>query len=119
MCIYIGIEDLVANALIELAEKKQQREVYFKDLDKYGAVVLKLLKKEDEKAVLILSAERTNDFLADYSEYYELFSDGKEEGIRLKEDVQIEELWSKFRSYLSVKVMKAFMNTESVQALGA
>ncbi|MGN8755752.1 hypothetical protein [Blautia sp. HCP3S3_C4] len=118
MCIRIGIEDLVANALIELAEKKDQREVYFKDLDKYGAVVVKLLNKEDEKAVLILSTERTNNFLIDYSEYYELFSLGKEEGIRLKEDVEVDELWSKFRSYLSVKVMKAFMNKESVQALG-
>ncbi len=118
MCIRIGIEDLVANALIELAEKKQKKEVYFKDLDKYGAVVVKLLNKEDEKAVLILSTERTNNFLTDYSEYYELFSDGKEEGIRLKENVEVDELWSKFRSYLSVKVMKAFMNKESVQALG-
>ena len=34
MCIYIGIEDLVANALIELAEHKKQCEVLFKDLDK-------------------------------------------------------------------------------------
>ena len=27
MCIYIGIEDLVANALIELVEKSEKREV--------------------------------------------------------------------------------------------
>lgn len=118
MCIYIGIEDLVANAIIELAEKKQQREVFFKDLDKYGATVVKLLNKEDEKAVLILSTERTNNFLSDYSAYYELFNDGENEGIRLKDEIQIDELWSKFRSYLSVKVMKAFMSSESVQALG-
>ena len=30
MCIYIGIEDLVANALIELVENTEKREVMFK-----------------------------------------------------------------------------------------
>ena len=29
MCIYIGIEDLVANALIELVENTEKREVMF------------------------------------------------------------------------------------------
>ena len=55
MCIYIGIEDLVANALIELTEHKNQRQVLFKDLDRYGAKVVKLLNQEGEQAVLILS----------------------------------------------------------------
>lgn len=39
MCIYIGIEDLVANALIELVEKSEKREVLFKQLDEYGAII--------------------------------------------------------------------------------
>lgn len=43
MCIYIGIEDLVANALIELVEKSEKREVLFKQLDEYGAQVIKYL----------------------------------------------------------------------------
>ena len=43
MCIYIGIEDLVANALIELVEKSEKREVLFKQLDEYGAKVIKYL----------------------------------------------------------------------------
>ena len=36
MCIYIGIEDLVANALIELVENTEKREVMFKELDEYN-----------------------------------------------------------------------------------
>ena len=55
MCIYIGIEDLVANALSELTEHKNQRQVLFKDLDRYGAKVIKVLNQEGEQAVLILS----------------------------------------------------------------
>lgn len=55
MCIYIRIEDLVANALSELTEHKNQRQVLFKDLDRYGAKVIKVLNQEGEQAVLILS----------------------------------------------------------------
>ena len=112
MCIYIGIEDLVANALIELVEKSEKREVLFKQL------VIKYLNDKQEQAVLVLSKERTNDFLHDYSDYFELFSSGIDEGIRLKEGVSVSQLWEKFRGYLSVDVMLAFMDRVSVSALG-
>lgn len=118
MCIYIGIEDLVANALIELVEKSAEREVLFKQLDEYGAQVIKYLNDKEEQAVLVLSKERTNEFLHDYSDYFELFSRGMDEGIRLKENVSVTELWEKFRGYLSVDVMLAFMDKVSVSALG-
>lgn len=118
MCIYIGIEDLAANALIELVEKSEKREVLFRQLDEYGARVIKYLNDKQEHAVLVLSKERTNEFLHDYSDYFELFSSGIDEGIRLKEDIPVRQLWKKFRGYLSVDVMLAFMDSASVNALG-
>lgn len=118
MCIYIGIEDLVANALIELVEKSEKREVLFEQLDNYGAQVIKYLNNKQEQAVLVLSKERTNVFLHDYAEYFELFTNDMAEGIRLKENVDVSELWSKFRGYLSADVMLAFMDRKSVNALG-
>lgn len=118
MCIYIGIEDLVANALIELVEKSAQREVLFKQLDQYGAMVIKCLNDKQEQAVLVLSKERTNVFLHDYSNYFELFSSGTDEGIRLKEGISVSQLWEKFRGCLSVDVMLAFMDSSAVSALG-
>ena len=114
MCIYIGIEDLVANALIELVEKSEKREVLFKQLDEYGAKVINYLNDKQEQAVLVLS----NEFLHDYSDYFELFSDNIDEGIRLKEGIPVSRLWEKFRGYLSVNVMLAFMDRVSVSALG-
>lgn len=118
MYIYIGIEDLVANALIELVEKSEKREVLFKQLDEYGAKVIKYLNDKQEQAVLVLSKERTNDFLHDYSDYFELFSNGMDEGIRLKTGISVSQLWEKFRGYLSVDVMLAFMDKVSISALG-
>lgn len=116
--IYIGIEDLVANALIELVENTGSRQVFFKDLDEYGAMVVKCLNDKNEQAVLLLSKERTNEFLHDYSDLFEFFSEGISEGIRLKDGVTVEELWEKFRGYLSVDVMLAFMDSVAISKLG-
>lgn len=62
MCVYIGIEDLVANAFIELVEKSQKKEVLFSQISNYGATVVKILSAEGKKAVLVLSEEKTNVF---------------------------------------------------------
>jgi len=118
MYMYIGIEDLVANAIIELVEKSQRREVLFSEVNRYGATVIQILSENDKKAVLILSKERTNAFLHDYSHFFELFSNGIEEGIRLKEGISVDDLWAKFRGYLSIDVMMAFMNARTVAELG-
>ena len=118
MYIYIGIEDLVANALIELVESLGKREVLFKELDEYGAKVIKYLNDKQEQAVLLLSKERTNEFLHDYSDFFEVFTRGIDEGIRLRDGVTVEQLWKKFRGYLSVDIMLAFMDRFSVSALG-
>ena len=74
MYMYIGIEDLVANAIIELVENSQSGEVLFSQINRYGATVVQILSENDKRAILILSKERTNAFLHDYSDYFELFS---------------------------------------------
>lgn len=119
MCIYIGIEDLAANALIELMESSQKTNVLFRELDEYGACVIKILNKQGKQAMLLLSKKGTNDFLHDYSDYFELMhTENGNEGIQLREGITVEKLWEKFRGYLTVDVMKAFMSRQAVQALG-
>ena len=118
MCMYIGIEDLVANAIIELVEKSQRNEVLFSEINRYGATVVQILSEKDNKAILILSKERTSAFLNDYSDFFELYTNGTEEGIRLKENISVSQLWEKFRGYLSIDVMRAFTDARSIAALG-
>lgn len=118
MCMYIGIEDLVANAIIELVEKSQRNEVLFSEINRYGASVVQILSEKDNKAILILSKERTSAFLNDYSDFFELYTNGTEEGIRLKENISVSQLWEKFRGYLSIDVMMAFTDARSIAALG-
>ena len=44
MCVYIGIEDLAANALIEImTNNANNRFVSYKELEDYGAEVVKFL----------------------------------------------------------------------------
>jgi len=118
MYMYIGIEDLVANAIIELVDNSCRGEVLFSQINSYGATVVQILSEKNEKAILILSKERTHAFLHNYSNYFELFSNGKEEGIRLRDNISSDDLWAKFRGYLSIEVMQAFMNKRSVEVLG-
>ena len=119
MCVYIGIEDLAANALIELISQNQDtRFVSYTELENYGAEVVKFLNSRGEKAFLILSRDSTNDMFRNYSDIFEeSFCDGSL-GIKLKEHVTIEELINKFRGYLSWDVLLAFINEQTVAMLG-
>ena len=118
MYIYIEMEDLVANALIELVEKKGKREVLFKELDQYGAKVVEVLSEGETRAILLVSRESQMAMLEDYSDLFEEFERDGAHGIKLKEGIPTSMLWRRFRASLSVKVMLAFQAAETVAALG-
>ena len=56
----IGIEDLAANAMIEMLKKGGQRFLTYNEIEMYGAEVVQILRENGEKAVLILSRENTD-----------------------------------------------------------
>lgn len=119
MCVYIGIEDLAANALIEVMSKKNDtRFVSYAELENYGAEVVKFLNLKGEKAILILSRESTNDMFRNYSDIFEEAFDKGTLGIKLKSDITVEDLINKFRGYLAWDVLLAFINEQTVAKLG-
>lgn len=121
MCFYIGIEDLAANALIELLKTKDgdlgRYAVTFKELEKYGMEVVKLLISQGEEAVHILSRENTNYILYSYSDLFEETQVEKEPAIKLKKGITVYDLIERFRTYLAFDVMMAFMNEKTVRVL--
>ncbi len=119
MCFYIGIEDLAANALIEILRRDEtKRFVTYEELENYGTAVVKLLSERGEEAVLILSRDNTNIALRNYSGYfYEKTCMGKE-GIALRENISVEDLIKKFRGWISFDVLRAFVNIQTVGELG-
>lgn len=119
MCFYIGIEDLAANALIEVLNKEEKRFLTYTEIEEYGNRVIQYLSDQNEKAVLILSRESTNALFADYSEYFIEAEVDSCIGIELKKDVSVETLIDKFRGYLSLDVLQAFVDKTTLEALGA
>lgn len=118
MCFYIGIEDLAANAMIETLKKGGQRFLTYDEIEMYGAEVVRILKENDEKAVLILSRDNTDALFRNYSEFFEEEEHNGKKGIKLKADKKVDDLIWQFRGYLALDVLLAFMNQRSVQVLG-
>lgn len=118
MCFYIGIEDLAANAMIEMLKKGSRRFLTYNEIEMYGAEVVQILKESGEKAVLILSRENTNALFRSYSEFFEEDEQNGKKGIKLKDDKEVGDLIQQFRGYLALDVLLAFMNQRSVQVLG-
>lgn len=118
MCFYIGIEDLAANALIEVLKKTGKRFLTYHELENYGAKVLQILEKSGEKAVLILSRDNTDALFRNYSDFFEESEEEGEKGISLKEGKDADDLVHQFRGYLALDVLLAFMSQQSIQALG-
>ena len=80
MCVYIGIEDVAANALIALLSRDNScRQVLFTALGEYGEFVVQKYRSDTkEEAILICSRERRRMFFEDYSEFFEpLEEDGE------------------------------------------
>lgn len=107
---YIGIEDIAALALIQALEQNE-RFLSYEVIEAYGNKVVRRLRDDNEKVVLILSRESTNEMFRNYSDFFEEKSseDGKL-GIALREEKNIDDLIDKFCGYLSLTVLKAFMS---------
>ena len=122
MCYYIGIEDLAANALIEILKTKENEQteqycVTLAEVEAYGSQEIQYLNERGEQAVLILSRENTSLMFRNYSDFFEEVETDKGIAIALKEGKTVSDLVKKFRTYLALDLMMAFMNTETVRVL--
>lgn len=127
MCYYIGIEDLAANAMIEILEKKEKDGnkateplcVTLRDLEAYGAEVVRYINEEtSEKALLILSRISTVYMFRNYSDFFEEIEEG-ETAIKLREGKTVEDLKQKFRTYKAFDLINAYMAESTVKVLYA
>jgi len=118
MGFYIGIEDLAANALIEILSESDRRFVTYRELEEYGAEVVNILLEQNEKAVLILSRDNTYDMLRSYSGIFTEEKQGDDLGISLRGGVGVKDLIDKFRGYLALDVLLAFVDKRSIAKLG-
>ncbi len=123
MCTFIGIESVAANALIELFEKRNETEISFDTLVRYGMQVVRILQgKTNDEIVLLLSRKYQINMVENYSDFFEadFFADGS--GVfRLKETNKQETLQALkeyFRWTLSIQLLDAFMSEDALHVLG-
>ena len=109
MCYFIAIEDLVENALLNKMVGDDNF-ISYRELKEYGARAVKILLGEGEKAVLVLSREKTAHMLSDYSAYIEEREENGFKGIGLKNGVDQAELIKELRGYLPLDVVLAFVD---------
>lgn len=118
MCTFIGIENLAANALIEILEKTEKREVSFDTLVRYGMQVVRIFQQETgEEAVLLLSKKYQINMLENYSAFFEADSI-KQDVFRLKKGTSIEDLKDYFRWSMNLQLIQAFTDPNAIRELG-
>ncbi len=117
MCYYIGIEDLAANALIEIVEKTGKRSVNFSQLSKYGNVILMNLKKNNTDVKLIFNREATNQFFHDCSDIFTIEESEDDIIISLNDNISTTYLRSRFRINIALQLIKAFVSQEAIKVL--
>ena len=102
MCMYIGIEDLAANALICILSQGQtvsesQKFIRFSVLLDYGMAVVNKLTSKGEEATLIYDRESNSMLFRDYSDFFERKTDAEGyAGIQLKEGIRISDIIKRF-----------------------
>lgn len=121
MCYYIGLENLVANAFIELLEQNEsQRKVKFSTIEDYGDAVVQVLHQNGQDAILILSRENTRGFIVNCSRYFEVVNPDSPDGyIHLKDEFNAEDLAKEFCGGIAVDVLKALLSKDSLKVLQA
>lgn len=117
MSYFIGVEDLVANALIELVENTGNRTVSFSQLNKYGEAIIAKLKKEDLDVTLIFTRETTDQFFHDCSEIFSIHEVGNDIQITLNESISTALLRKRFRINLALNLLSAFVSPDTVNAI--
>lgn len=118
MCKILGVEDVIANALIELIDKKNTSRVSMRQLSSYGTAVVRWLNQKQEEAVLLLSKDHTDQAIFNYSEFFEFTRENNEDYICLKNGKTTDELRRYFRAYITVDMLLAFIAEESLAELG-
>lgn len=111
MCMYIGIEDLAANALIGILactreEVGRPKFVRFATLLDYGMAVIKKLKKDSgEEATLIYNRESNSMLFTDYSDFFERHTDDDGyDGIQLRGGKTEHDLFVRFIGSIPVEL---------------
>ncbi len=117
MSYFIGIEDLAANALIELVEKTGKRTVRFSQLNDYGNAIMATLRKDDMDVTLIFTKDTTEQFFHNCSDVFSIKELENDIEITLKDGISTDVLRNRFRINIAFYLLKAFVSDSAFKTL--
>jgi hypothetical protein len=117
MSIALIIDDLAANALIELIKNNREGKVSLSQVEAYGTRIAESLNNEGKDAAMAISQYTINQFLNKYADFFTLKEEGNESYIYLKKDKSITDLRRSFRAYVPLEILPVFSNEKSVESL--
>lgn len=113
--IFIELEDLVANALIELIENKGGTKIVtFNELTDYGKAITRISNNKGIDVVILFTKEYVDKLLYNYPNFFNV----RDSFISLKYEKTSDDLRKYFRAYMSIDMLLIFQDEEALQELG-
>ena len=115
---FLTLEDLVPNALIELIENDVSRTVSYPTILQYGEIVVKELEKRNINAILLIYRDKTLQFEDEYKEIFDFIEIDNIGYVKLKDNISTQYLRKYFRTRQSLDTLIALTSNASKQLLG-
>lgn len=115
--LYLQVEDIVANAMIELEKINGTTNVSISLAKIYGNEVANHLKKQGYLAKLKIDSDLIRNFEQAYSDYFSVDLTERDRWYLLRENKNIDEVRDKFRNTLPLEVSSAFSSLPAVDSL--
>ena len=119
MCTFVAIENVAANALLAVHGKKENEEISFDELVRYGMKAISVFQeKTSEEAALLLSKAYQISMMEHYSSFYDVDRYRNRGVFCLKQEIPLHEFEKVFRWTMDSNLVEAFMSPEAISELG-
>ena len=118
MAVFIGVESVVMNALIDIKENCDKQELTFEEIVRYGKAAARTYQKETgEEAILLLSEADQVSMIENYPQYLDTRAYVERRVFRLQDDAPMDEIKELFRWLLSINLLNSFLSPETSASL--
>lgn len=114
---FIDLEDVVPNSLIEILENDIAKEVSFPILIQYGQQIVEELAKKGINATMLFYKEKNNKFKQIYKDVFDFYSKGDMLWVKCKPNITSKYLREHFRAYQNIDKLEAMVSTNSIKVI--
>ena len=113
--LYLTVEDIVPNAIVELNNLDGSREVMIEEAKKYGEELAKSLRSKGYYTLLKLNPCLTESFEVKYGNLFKRFNQNDSYGYQLANDKEIKEIIPIFRDSINEEIRDIFASEEVIE----